>query len=150
MGRRRAREIVLCLVFEKEYHKEMDYRELFDTVVENNQITEIYNSLINKEDDEEKNDKIDYEYIKNVFFGVFENLDRIDTLISNSSISWSNNRISKVSMAILRICVCEILFIADVPVSAAINEAVELSKKYDHADAFTFINGVMGAIAKGV
>jgi len=51
-------------------------------------------------------------------------------------------------MALLRIAVYEILHAEDVPTSVAINEAVELSKRYDDSEAYTFINGVLGAVVK--
>jgi len=167
MSRKKAREIVLCLVFEKDYHKDLSCKKLFDEVIENGQLNEIYNSVdepfesfnaedkknIDKYNSRKKNITLtenDLEYIEKVFFGVFENIEQLDNLISESSIGWEYNRISKISMALLRMSVYEALYVDDVPVSVSINEAVELSKRYDHADAYTFINGVLGTIAKNI
>ena len=81
--------------------------------------------------------------------GVREHGEEIDKKISDHLKSgWKLSRISKISLAILRLAVYEMLFVEDVPVSVSINEAVELSKKYTVQDDTSFINGVLGAIAK--
>lgn len=81
--------------------------------------------------------------------GVKEHRDKIDEKISAKlKEGWKVSRISKVSLAILRLAVYEMLYIDDIPVSVSINEAVELSKKYTMQDDTSFINGVLGAIAK--
>ena len=152
MNRRKAREIVLCLVFEKEYQKDLGCVKLYDDLFENCGIDEICNSFGepetgNKEKIEDMG-KINEDYIKNTFFGVFRHIEQIDDIISGSTIGWEYSRISKISMALLRIAVYEILYADDIPDSVAINEAVELSKRYDDAEAYTFINGVLGAVVK--
>ena len=81
--------------------------------------------------------------------GIKENQDKIDEKItSNLKSGWKINRISKVSLAILRVAIYEMLYLDDIPVSVSINEAVELSKKYTVQDDTSFINGVLGAVAK--
>ena len=81
--------------------------------------------------------------------GVRDNAELIDSKIGeNLKKGWKISRISKVSLAILRLAVYEMLFIDDVPVSVSINEAVELSKKYTVQDDTSFINGVLGSVAK--
>lgn len=81
--------------------------------------------------------------------GVREHQEEIDEKISaNLKTGWKITRISKVSLAILRLAVYEMLYEDSVPVSVSINEAVELSKKYTVQDDTAFINGVLGAIAK--
>ena len=81
--------------------------------------------------------------------GVKEHEGEIDEKISaNLKQGWKVSRISKVSLAILRLAVYEMLYLDDIPVSVSINEAVELSKKYTMEDDSSFINGVLGAIAK--
>ena len=83
--------------------------------------------------------------------GVFEHREEIDAMISkNLKAGWKINRISKVSLALLRLAVYEMLYRDDVPVSVSINEAVELSKKYTVKDDTSFINGVLGAVAKSL
>ena len=81
--------------------------------------------------------------------GVKEHGGEIDEKITDHLKSgWKLSRISKISLAILRLAVYEMLYVEDVPVSVSINEAVELSKKYTVKDDTSFINGVLGAIAK--
>ena len=112
-------------------------------------IDEIYNSFKENENNKIDNlNKADENYIKNTFFGIFENIEQIDDIISGSAIGWEYSRISKISMALLRIAVYEILHADDVSAPVAINEAVELSKRYDDSEAYTFINGVLGAVVK--
>ena len=83
--------------------------------------------------------------------GVFEHREEIDDMISkNLKAGWKITRISKVSLALLRLAIFEILYRDDVPVSVSINEAVELSKKYTVKDDTSFINGVLGAVAKSL
>ncbi len=89
------------------------------------------------------------DYVRDVFFGVYANLDRIDGIIEKYSVGWKKNRISPASAALLRLAVYEMLFIEDIPFKVSINEAVELSKKYDDEKAYIFVNGVLNAAAKG-
>jgi len=83
--------------------------------------------------------------------GVREHQDEIDGRISeNLKKGWKISRISRVSLAILRLAIYEMLYLDEIPVSVSINEAVELSKKYSVEDDTAFINGVLGAIAKAL
>jgi len=154
MSRRKAREIVLCLVFEKEYYKDCGCEELYNNLFENHGIEEIYGWFdetpeeTEKEAVAEKLSKTNAKYIKSTLTGIFENIGQIDNIISNAAIGWEYSRISKISMALLRISVYEILYADDIPDSVAINEAVELSKKYDDSDAYTFINGICATVVK--
>lgn len=91
---------------------------------------------------------IDVEYIKNVVKVVTDNLGTIDDKILSSLVNWKLDRISKVNLTILRLAVGEMLFIEDVPGGAAINEAVELTKKYSDDKSSSFINGVLDKILK--
>ena len=83
--------------------------------------------------------------------GVQEHQDEIDAKISeNLKSGWKISRISKVSLALLRLAVYEMLYRDDIPLSVSINEAVELSKKYTVKDDTSFINGVLGSVAKAL
>lgn len=83
--------------------------------------------------------------------GVRAHQDELDERIgANLKSGWKISRISRVSLAILRLAVYEMLYIEEVPVSVSINEAVELSKKYTVKDDTAFINGVLGAIARAL
>ncbi|MCL2494728.1 MAG: transcription antitermination factor NusB [Oscillospiraceae bacterium] len=75
-------------------------------------------------------------------------LEGLDEIIAGRLKGWKLNRISRVSHALLRLAVCEMLWFDGIPVGASINEAVELAKIYGDADAPKFINGVLGSIAR--
>ena len=68
--------------------------------------------------------------------------------IDKNLVGWSRARVSKGSMAILKLAIYEMLFVSDVPTMVAINEAVKLSKKYDDDKAYKFVNGVLNAAAE--
>ena len=58
------------------------------------------------------------------------------------------NRISKVALSALRLSVCEMLYISEIPVGVSINEAVELCKKYATAEDASFVNGILGSVSR--
>lgn len=96
-----------------------------------------------------KTDKKQYRYIVLSANGIFEKKDELDEIISrNLKSGWRIERLSKVSLAILRLAVYEILYIDDIPSSVSVNEAVELAKTYDIDEAPAFINGVLSGILK--
>ena len=81
--------------------------------------------------------------------GIVEHQAAVDEVIaSHLKEGWKISRISRTSLAILRVALYEMLFVEEVPVSVSINEAVELSKKYSNEDDTAFVNGLLGAAAK--
>lgn len=88
-------------------------------------------------------------YIRRLVELVFEHKEELDGYIAKYAKGWSVSRISKISLAIIRCAMCEILYMEDVPNKAAINEAVEIAKNYEDADTVSFINGVLGSFARG-
>ena len=83
--------------------------------------------------------------------GVEDNLEEIDKIISDHlSAKWKLNRISKVSLSILRLAVYEMKFVEDIPTNVTINEAVELSKKCSGEEEYKFVNGILGAVSKDI
>lgn len=127
MTRKEARETAMCLLFEQDFRTEETAAEIFEISVENREI----------EDDE---------YLRRVFFGVNDNIAAIDEIIGRNSKGWKTERMSHVSRAIQRIAVYEMMFEKDIPAPVSINEAVELSKKYDDEKAKRFINGVLNSV----
>lgn len=89
------------------------------------------------------------DYARSIALGVEDKKDNLDGLIEKYSKGWKVKRLPKVNLAILRLAAYEILFVDDVPESVAINEAVELAKKYSGESDYSFINGVLGALVKG-
>ena len=80
--------------------------------------------------------------------GTFEHIDEIDALIEKNCIGWKKDRISRVALAILRLCCFELKFCPDIPVGVSIDQAVELAKKYATPDDASYINGVLGSVSR--
>ncbi len=131
MTRHESRELAFILIFEKSFQPEASIIDLIDSAIE----LELFpqNS-----------------FAENLAKRVFKNIDEIDSLINESLVGWSSKRISKASLAILRLAVCELLYSKDVPVGVAINEAVEIAKKYATAEDGSYINGVLATISKKI
>ena len=110
MTRKQAREEAFILIFEKVFN---------DCSIE--EILEVATEVRDLEPDD---------YINKVFIGVYDNLEEIDSVISENAVGWKIGRISKTALAILRLAIFEIKFMEDIPPSVSINEAVELAKKY--------------------
>ncbi|WP_195999584.1 transcription antitermination factor NusB [Clostridium sp. 1001271B_151109_B4] len=132
MKRQKSREKAMELLFSMELSKNT-YEETIETFIE---------------DYEMDLKTIDLEYIKNVVRVVTNNLEDIDSRIVNALVNWKVDRISKVNLTILRLAVGEMLFVDDVPGSVAINEAVELTKKYSDEKSTSFVNGVLDKVLK--
>lgn len=95
---------------------------------------------------EDAEDK-DRAYIQNKAAAVAEHLDEIDTVINTHATGWKTSRMNKVDLTILRLAVYEMKWDDDVPVSVAINEAVELAKQFGGEESPSFVNGVLAKIA---
>lgn len=89
------------------------------------------------------------EYAENLVLGTVDNLEDIDARLTATSENWALDRMPFVDRAILRLATYEMVYEDDVPVSVAINEAVELAKVYGgEDDSSRFVNGVLGRIAR--
>lgn len=91
----------------------------------------------------------DIEYIRTKYEAILGKIPEIDTMIDETSEKWKTRRMNKVDLTILRLAVYEMKWDADVPVGVAINEAVELAKKFSGDEGPAFVNGVLGRIAGG-
>lgn len=129
MTRHESRELAFILIFEKSFQKDISVTELIDSAVE----LELF----------PHND-----FAEGLAKKVYLNLEEIDAAIEENLVGWSAKRISKATKAILRLAVCEMLYSEDMPVGVAINEAVEIAKKYASNEDASYINGVLGSIAK--
>ena len=130
MTRREAREEAFILIFEKQFNDDS-----IDAILE--LATEV------------RDIKPD-EYIKDTFYGVFSNKEEIEAVISKFAVGWSINRISKTSLAILRLAIYEMKYNDSIPISVSINEAVELCKKYATKEDASFVNGILSSFAKEI
>ncbi len=131
MTRHEARETAFIVLFEKLFRPD----DSIDEIISSAEESEFF----------EAND-----YIRNVADKVSEKNGDIDAIIEKNLVGWTIKRISKVSLAVLRLAVCEILYFDDIPVSVSINEAVEITKKYSTEQDASFVNGVLGSVSKSV
>lgn len=128
MTRREAREAAFGLLFETEFRSDEAIDNIYKTSTENREI---------REDP----------YIREVYFGTMDKLTELDDTIEKHAKGWTISRMSRVSRTVLRLAVYEMLYMRDrVPVRVSINEAIELSKKYDSEKARGFINGILNAV----
>ncbi|MDU2489181.1 MAG: transcription antitermination factor NusB [Clostridium celatum] len=134
MKRQKSREKAMELLFSMELSKN-SYEETIENFIED------YEMDLNT---------IDVEYIKSVVKIVIDNLEAIDERVIQSLVNWKLDRVSKVNLTILRLAVGEMMFIEDVPGSVAINEAVELTKKYSDEKSCSFVNGVLDKVLKSL
>ena len=131
MGRREQRESIFHLLFMTEFNPSEEIPEQ----------KQMY--LDNIEELQEK----DQSYIQNKFENIREKITEMDDILNQCSKGWKTSRMGKVDLSILRLAVCEILFDEEVPDKVAINEAVELAKKFGGDESPSFINGVLGKVA---
>ena len=134
MNRRELRESIFQLLFMTEFNpsEEMgEQKELYLDGIENLQ---------------EK----DQAYIQDKFEKIRDKITEIDEILNQASKGWKTSRMGKVDLTILRLASYEVLFDEDVPGKVAINEAVELAKKFGGDESPAFINGVLGKVAAGV
>ncbi len=85
---------------------------------------------------------------KLILGGIVADLEDIDGKINSCSRRWKTSRMAKVDLAILRLAIGEMRYAEDITDAVAINEAIDLGKKYSTADSYKFIHGVLGAVAK--
>jgi transcription antitermination factor NusB len=130
MNRRKLRENIFKLLFLSEFNNDDEMPE---------QLSLFFDAI------EELADK-DQQYMQDKYEQVKSHLEEIDGLLNNCSSGWKTSRMSKVDLAILRLAVYEVKFDEDIPESAAINEAVELAKRFGGDDSPTFVNGILGAM----
>jgi N utilization substance protein B len=90
------------------------------------------------------------EFVIRLVNGITENLETIDAILARHSHNWKIHRMNSVDKNILRVGIYELMFCPDIPTKVAINEAIELGKKYGTSESGAFINGIMDTVAKEV
>lgn len=131
MNRTKAREYSFILLFEYKFQPE-EIKRIFDDFID------------------EYKPGTQQEYIENVVYGTIAKIDDIDKKISDLSKDWKIDRISNVSLAVLRLAAYEIEYCNDIPIPVSVNEAVALAKKYDGEEAAPFVNGILGKLSGAV
>ena len=94
-------------------------------------------------------DQLDRKYFDGVFNAYINHNNEIDDIIEKYSKGWKLERLAKVDLSILRVCIAEMMYYEEpVPVSVSINEAVRIAKIYGGDDSRKFVNGILGRISK--
>lgn len=132
MNRRELREQIFKLLFRVEFN---DKEEM------------LQQCALFFEDEENVVPEKDMAYIRGKYERIAEKLPEIDRMINETAKGWSTDRMGKVDLTILRLAVYEIRYDEDVPTGVAINEAVELAKKFGQEGSFAFVNGVLAKFA---
>lgn len=128
MSRREMRERIFQVLFRIEFHPEED----------------LPGQLLYSEDGQEEEEAA---YIQNKIRAVAEKVPQIDAMINEAAKGWKTTRMGKVDLTLIRLAVYEIKFDENIPTGVAINEAVELAKKYGTKDSSSFVNGILAKIA---
>jgi len=144
MKRTEAREIAVRLCFaisENPSDAEGLLTRTFD---------EEYYSSLRSEDElySGKPGKKQLEYITRLVTGISEHSAELDGYIDKYAVSWKFGRISRTATAIMKLAMYEVLYMPDIPDRAAINEAIELAKRYETPETVSFINGILGSFSR--
>ncbi len=132
MSRRELREQIFKLLFRIEFNQREEMPE---------------QTAFFFEEEENRANVADTAYITDKFNKIVEKLDEIDTALNEKVEGWNTGRMGKVDLTILRLAVFEVLFDDTIPTGVAINEAVELAKKFGQDSSASFVNGVLAKFA---
>ena len=132
MSRRELREQIFKLLFRIEFNAKEEMQEQVGLFFE---------------EEENQADVADTAYITEKFQKVQDKLEEIDTALNEKVEGWNTGRMGKVDLTVLRLAVYEIMFDEEIPTGVAINEAVELAKKFGQDTSPSFVNGVLAKFA---
>ncbi|MBS6676962.1 MAG: transcription antitermination factor NusB [Clostridiales bacterium] len=132
MGRREMREHIFKLLFLREFNEAAEMPEQIKLYFDNME------ELVPAEQ----------AYMEDKYNKIQEHLEEIDQLLNEISTGWKTKRMGRVDLNILRLAVYEMKYDEDVPVKVAINEAVEIGKNFGGEDSASFINGILGKVAR--
>lgn len=133
MPRRQSRELALQVLFQREFSPQMDFRVGLET----------FRASFAAPADV-------WRYAETLLSGIHEKQTEIDQLIQSHAANWSLARMALVDLSLMRIAVYEMCFAEDlIPPAVAINEAVELAKKYGTTESAKFVNGILDQTSQG-
>lgn len=132
MSRSELREHIFRMLFCQQFNQEGDMKEQED----------LYFELNGEASDKDRN------YVLTKYQAILDKKDELDELLNQYASGWSTNRMNKVDLSILRLAAYEIKFDEDIPTAVAINEAVELAKRYSSDEGPAFINGILAKFAE--
>ncbi len=133
MGRHEQREQVFMLLFQETFHAPEDMPRQIRLFLENNEAVA---------------SQKDSDCIEDRSRAVLEKIPEIDRLIDDNTEGWNTGRMGKVELAVLRLAVFEMRFDDDIPEKVAIDEAVEIAKKYGQDSSGGFVNAILAKILK--
>lgn len=133
MGRHEQREQIFMLLFQVEFHAPEDMPRQMKLFLEDNEAVSLQR---------------DSDYIEERCNLIRREIPEIDRLIDENTEGWDTRRMGRVELAILRLAVYEMRYDEDIPPRVAIDEAVELAKKYGQENAGGFVNAILGKILK--
>ena len=144
MTRNTAREIATHLAYELSFtdltlQEFLDQRLSAENFSDLAQECELYDDTPNAKQ---------AEYIRRLVSGVADHAAELDGYIEKYAQGWRFDRISLVASAIMRVAMFEILYMPDIPAGVAINEAVEIAKKYEEPETVRFLNGILGSFVR--
>ena len=144
MTRSNAREIAVQLIFSLEFGN-LSAQEVLDSQLTPERFAELAeeNALYAQFPNEKQQ-----QYIRDLVQGVFSHGPELDDYISRYAVGWSFARIPRMAAAIMRTAMYEVLYVPDVPNAAAINEAVEIAKRYETQEVVSFVNGILGSFVR--
>ena len=128
-SRRLGRESVLKALYAHEQSRQTGNDDLKISVIDESELDE--KTLV---------------FAHHLFEQVMKNLETIDNCITKVAQNWKLDRIAIVDKNILRMAICEIMYMPDIPMKVAINEAVELAKKYSTFESASFVNGILDKV----
>lgn len=139
MGRRELREHIFCMLFRKEFYA---------TENELNEQVDFYLEALS-EDKQEENKPLaedDKAYMEKKVEAIFEKIPELDEKINTAAKGWKTGRMGKVDLSVIRLALYEMAYDESVPEKVAINEAVELAKKFGGDDSPSFVNGILAKL----
>ena len=146
MTRGNARELAVHLIYAREFTGDEPQKVVADRLEK-----EYYAKLAEENQVyTDRPSKAQVAYLDNVVAGVANRCEELNEKIQQYSIGWDVSRISKLARTIMQLAIFEILYVEDVPTGVAISEAVRIAKMYDGDDTGAFVNGILGAFARGL
>lgn len=127
MSRKISRELGMKMVYQMDMTKEYTNEKVEEFIGEHS------------------HENFDSQYLVDLGNKIIENKEYIDSIISTHSTKWKINRIAKVDLSILRVAIAEIKYMDNIPFKVAINEGIELAKRYSDDESTKFINGLLGS-----
>ena len=146
MTRANARELAVHLIYGRDFTGDEPQQ------VVTTRLNKDYYASLSEENEvySERPIKAQVNYLDIVVGGVANRQEELNEMIQKYSIGWDIKRISRLTRCVMQLAMFEILYLDDVPTGVAISEAVRIAQKYDGDDTGSFVNGILGAFARGL